>query len=194
MRYKVLRTQVLGRSNDVAKTGNTINANSGLRRRTGFQRASGASRGMVEALAGKKGFAEADVLLRWPEIVGEAHRKICQPQAVRFSGARSVGATLVVETTSARATEVDHLAPVLIERVNQFYGYRAIGRLKVVQTAITTSGFAEEQAAFDGPDTDPTPTKDALRTAAELTRGIESEGLRKALTRMGAHVLASTKT
>lgn len=168
----------------------TRNLSAGGRRRKGFHSASGASRGMVEALAGKKGFAEADVLLKWPEIVGEAHKRICQPQAVRFSGNRSIGATLVVETTSARAAEVDHLSPVLIERINQFYGYRAISRIKVVQTGMP--GFAEGQAAFDGPAPAERIIDPAIESeAAEMTRDIENEGLRKALTRMGANVLAS---
>ena len=49
-----------------------------------------------------------------------------------------LGATLVVRVEGARATEVEHLGPRIIERVNQFYGYRAIDRLKVTQ--VTGSG------------------------------------------------------
>lgn len=145
---------------------------------------------MVETLAGKKGFAEADVLLKWAEIVGEAHRSICHPQTVRFSGNRSLGATLVVEATSARAAEVDHLSPVLLERINQFYGYRAISRIRVVQTG--QPGFAEGQASFDGPAPAERIIDPAVQSeVAEMTRDIQSEGLRKALTLMGANVLAS---
>lgn len=157
----------------------------------GFRSASGASRDIVRTLASKKGFAEADVLLRWAEIVGEAHRGLCHPQAVRFSRDRNLAATLVVECTSARAPEVEHLSPVLIERVNQFYGYRAIGRIKVVQTA-GLRGFGEAQAPFGGPSTDP--SRAHQREAADMARDIENPGLRAALTRMGAHVLAQGRT
>lgn len=165
----------------------------GQRRRggKGFRSASGASRTLVRTLASKKGFAEADVLLRWSEIVGEAHRDICHPLAVRFSRDRSLAATMVVECTSARAPEVEHLSPVLIERVNQFYGYRAIGRIKIVQTA-GLKGFAETQASFEGPSTDP--TRADARTAADMTSDIQNPGLRAALTRMGAHVLAQGRS
>ncbi|MFK7942803.1 MAG: DUF721 domain-containing protein [Paracoccaceae bacterium] len=159
----------------------------GSRRGKGFQSASGASRGLVRTLASKKGFAEADVLLRWAEIVGEAHLGLCQPQTVRFSQDRSVGATLVVECTSAHAPEVEHLSPVLIDRVNQFYGYRAIGRIKVMQTA-GLRGFAEAQMTFEGADAAPTSTHETR--AADLAKDIQNPGLRAALARMGAHVLA----
>lgn len=160
------------------------------RRGRGFQSASGASRGIVRTLAGKKGFAEADVLLRWAEIVGEGHRGLCHPQSVKFSSDRSLGATLVLECTSARAPEVEHLKPVLIDRVNQFYGYRAIGRIRVVQTG-QAQGFAEAKAGFQGPERESTePTQAQQASAARLAEGIENPGLRAALTRMGAHVLA----
>lgn len=160
------------------------------RRGKGFQSASGASRGLVKTLASKKGFAEADVLLRWAEIVGEAHKGICTPQSVSFARNRSVGATLVVECTSARAPEVEHLSPVLMDRVNQFYGYRAIGRIKVVQTA-GLQGFAEQQTAFEGPRT--TPTRAHESQAAAMAKDIQNPGLRAALSRMGANVLAQAR-
>lgn len=164
------------------------------RRSKGFERAGGASRQTVSSLAEKKGFAEADVLLRWPEIVGAAQEKLCQPQAVKFSKDRGLGATLVVETTSARAAEVSHLAPVMIERINSYYGYRAISRIRVSQTVVTPApGFAEEQAGFTNENSEREPTPEDHATAARLASGIQSAGLRAALERMGAYVLASAK-
>ena len=97
----------------------------------------------------------------------------------------------MVRTEGARAPEVEHLGPRIIERVNQFYGYRAIARLKVVQTT-GAGGFAEEPAGFAGrPNAAPAePGAAETARAAELTRGIQNQALRAALTRMGAHVLA----
>ena len=77
-----------------------------------------------------------------------------------------------------------------MDRVNQFYGYRAIGRIKVSQTA-GLRGFAEDQAAFEGPSSDPTGIQETQ--AADMAKDIENPGLRAALTRMGAHVLAQAR-
>ena len=159
----------------------------------GFQRAATTTRDQVERVAGKNGFAEADVLLRWAEIVGAGHSAKCRPVKVTYRH-RSHGATLVVQTDSARAPEIEHQKARIIERVNQFYGYGAIRHLKITQSTghRTASGFAEGARAFLGPGaeavvTEPTPADAA--EAASLTRDIADDGLREALTRMAANVL-----
>jgi len=131
--------------------------------------------------------------MRWPEVVGERLSALCVPVKVSYSRANRLGATLVVRVEGARATEVEHLGPRIIERVNQFYGYRAIDRLKVTQTTGGASGgFGEAPAGHAGQaEPIPAPPSPAAEArAAELTRSIRSEALRAALTRMGAHVLS----
>lgn len=156
------------------------------RRGGGFRRASDRARPVLDKVAGRHGFAQADVLLRWAEIAGEALAPTCRPLKVRYGGNRQLGATLVVQSDGARALEVEHLAPRIVERVNQFYGYRAISRVSIVQTG--AAGFAEPAGAFAGPDLSPSPA-DTGR-ASVLAEGVEDDGLRAALTRLGANVLA----
>lgn len=178
----------------------------------GLRRAAQASEPAIAALAGRKGFAEARVLLNWAEIVGPALADTCSPVTVRYGTQRALGATLVVETDGARATEVTHLAPALVERVNSYYGYRAISRISVRHAnpmaqraprgqglARAQSGFAEGQARFDGPapgpkDVAPGPDPEDCRRAAELAASIASPDLRAALTTMGGYVLARART
>jgi len=163
----------------------------------GFRSAGETARKRLGEAAAGHGFAEPEVLLRWPEVVGERLSGLCVPVKVSYSRAHRLGATLVVRVEGARATEVEHLGPRIIERVNQFYGYRAIDRLKVTQTSGgAPGGFAEEPAGYAAPpDATPTEPRPAAQArAAELTRGIENEALRTALTRMGAHVLSRGET
>lgn len=164
----------------------------------GFRHASVTVRKSVDQVVGKKGFAESEVLLRWPEIAGEALAATCRPVKVHYGANRSLGATLIVQADSGRAPEVTHLGPKIIERVNQFYGYRAINRMKVTQSTgfgtvpKTNPGFAEAQTPFAGPEPDTTPT--VRREASDLASGIENPELRAALTLMGSHVLARSKS
>lgn len=162
------------------------------RRGRGFAHAGMTARPAVREIAHGRGFAEADVLVRWHEIVGADHAGKCRPVTVRYGQNRAIGATLIVHADSGRAPEVEHLGPMIVERVNQYYGYRAVSRLKVTQSADVAPGFAEPQAAFSDQDAEPT---DADRScAAEMARPIESPGLREALTRMGGHVLAQARS
>jgi hypothetical protein len=178
------------------KTGYKVRSTT--RRGRGFRSAGETARRRLGEAAAGHGFAEPEVLMRWPEVVGERLSGLCTPVKVSYSRAHRLGATLVVRVEGARATEVEHLGPRIIERVNQFYGYRAIDRLKVTQTTGGASGgFAEEPAGYRGRSqaapaepSPPEPSPAAEARAAEMTRGIRSEALRAALTRMGAHVLA----
>ena len=169
----------------------------------GFQSVADTARRRLEEAAARHGFAEPDVLLRWSEIVGERLRDLCTPVNVTYPRTDGLGATLFVRVEGARAPEVEHLGPRIIERVNQFYGYRAIGRLKVTQT--TAPGLAEEPAHFTGKpgvapvSSDPADPALALdpaaeARAAEMASGIRNEALRTALIRMGAHLLSHRDT
>jgi hypothetical protein len=179
------------------KTGSKARTSSEPKRARGrgFRSAAETARRRLGEAAAGHGFAEPEVLMRWAEVVGERLSSLCVPVKVSYSRAQRLGATLVVRTEGARATEVEHLGPRIIERVNQFYGYRAIDRLKVTQTT-ASGGFAEEPARFAGqPAAAPAePDPAAQARAAEMTRGIQSEALRAALTQMGAHVLAHNET
>ena len=191
------------------KTGSNrrVTARVEMARGRGFRSAGETARKRLGEAAAGHGFAEPEVLMRWPEVVGERLAGLCVPVKVSYSRAHRLGATLVVRVEGARATEVEHLGPRIIERVNQFYGYRAIDRLKLTQTTGGASGgFAEAPAGYKGrphaasPDPSPPdlgppePSPEAEARAAGLTRGIRSEALRAALTRLGAHVLSRGET
>ncbi len=163
-----------------------------------FHRPSHAVRSRLKGIAASKGFAEPDVLLRWPEAVGPALSQICRPVKVSYGG--SMGATLIVFADGARATEVEHRAPQIVDRINSFYGYRAISRLKITQATGrrgVARGFAEEAQEFAGapkPDRPDSPPGAALRQAAGMTHQIRDPDLRDALTKMGAWVLSRPVT
>ncbi len=168
----------------------------------GFKRAATTARKAIDQVAGKHGFAEADVLLNWPDIAGQALARVCQPVRVHYGKERALGAVLIVQTNSARAPEVEHKGPLIVEKVNRYYGYRAVRRLKVTQSTglgfrtRSAPGFAEAQAPFDArpqPPAAPEPTAEEAAEAAAMTAGIQSPGLRAALTLMGANVLAQDR-
>ncbi len=81
------------------------------------------------------------MIVAWPDIVGERLAAFTQPLKIEWKRkgpnadpeARPEPATLVVRTESAFALEMQHLAPIVIERVNTYYGWRCIGRLVLKQ-------------------------------------------------------------
>ena len=94
-----------------------------------------------EALA-KQGFAGSDIVRDWPDIVGEALARRSRPLRIAWPrkpsgvGKRSAPpepATLHVRVESAFALELQHQAPLVIERVNAYLGWACVGRLRLEQ-------------------------------------------------------------
>ena len=170
----------------------------GPRRGRAFHRAGSALRRRLSEAAARRGFAEPDILIRWAEIAGPHLAEACQPVKISYGrSAPGLGASLLVRASGARATEIEHRAPQIIERINAFYGYRAVSRLRLTQASGArgrAEGFAEQAAAFAGKPAQenrpraPDPAAEAR--AAGLVSQVRSPRLRAALARLGAAVLA----
>ncbi len=82
------------------------------------------------------GFVQGAVVSRWKEIVGDRYATVSVPESIRFpTGKRSDGMlTLLVE--GAHAPLIQHLGPMIIERVNRFFGYEAISKIAFRQGRI----------------------------------------------------------
>ncbi|GJD98215.1 DUF721 domain-containing protein [Methylobacterium isbiliense] len=137
-----------------------------------------------------QGFASTDILASWPEIVGERLARVCRPEKFEWprrrkaaGDARSDPGTLVVRVDGAFALELQHLAPVVIERINAHYGWACVGRISLRQ----------DRLARAVPRARPARTLDPLQrgTIAKAVSGIAEDGLRDALDRLGVAVLTN---
>ncbi|MSO64445.1 MAG: DUF721 domain-containing protein [Alphaproteobacteria bacterium] len=77
------------------------------------------------------GFAQHEILTRWATVVGDTLAQHTAPERLQFQ--RGGGATLTVRCEGSFAPELQHLTPLVIERINAYFGYRAIARLAIVQ-------------------------------------------------------------
>ncbi len=96
--------------------------------------------GQTRGIFRGRGFAQADIALRWPEIVGEDLARVSAPERITYPAGRTAGATLKVRVVSAFAPHLQHLEPLVIERVNTFYGFKAVSRLALSQQPLPRRG------------------------------------------------------
>ena len=82
------------------------------------------------------GFVQSSVVTRWPEIVGTTHARVCAPEVIRFPPGEKSDGILELVVTPAHAPLIQHVIPEIMERVNRFFGYRAIARVKLRQGAV----------------------------------------------------------
>jgi len=141
----------------------------------------------LDPAARARGFATTALLSDWPAIVGRELARFTMPDRVIWprrrdadveppsGGRRAEGATLVLRIEGPRAIEVQHRSGQILERVNGYFGYRAVTELRFLQAPIARVRK-------------PAPPKRPPLPAYTLPQGagIEDEGLARALSRLGA--------
>lgn len=161
----------------------------------------------------KFGFSAATILTDWSTIAGaelaafSAPERLKWPREVPSSDAGEdashsrrgrPGATLILRVDGPRSIEVQYKAPQIIERINAYFGYRAVTELRIIQAPVSsgkalepaprTSAGARGQASPIAPP--------ALRTdlyaACDIGR-IEDAALRHALENLGRSVSAGRR-
>ena len=75
------------------------------------------------------GFMQSAIVSRWSEIVGERYAKASSPESIKFPAGKEAGGALTLLVDGAHAPLIQHLTPLIIERVNRFFGYAAINRI-----------------------------------------------------------------
>jgi hypothetical protein len=132
-----------------------------------------------------QGFASTEIIARWAEIAGPeiaAHSepmKINWPRQSGDGGEQPEPATLMLRVEGPAAIEIQHLSAVILERVNRFFGWQAIGRIALRQAPL-------RRPVPPQPPAPPDPAEQA-RIAAGLPE-IEDNDLKAALVRLGAAV------
>jgi hypothetical protein len=122
------------------------------------------------------GFVQSSVVTRWPEIVGPRHARVCAPEAIRFPPGEKSEGILQLVVVPAHAPLIQHVIPEIIERVNRFFGYKAVVKVKLRQGEVKPP--AAQTSAVAPPSLKPIPIElgDSLRDIGdpELRAVLES--------------------
>jgi hypothetical protein len=129
----------------------------------------------------KQGFAARELVTRWAEIAGPkvaAHSEPLKMQWPRpVEGQPQEPATLVLRVEGPMALEIQHSSDVILERVNRFFGWSAVGRLALRQAPLSRRERSPPPRA---------PDPKAVAEVAKTLSSVEDEELRAALARLGA--------
>jgi hypothetical protein len=87
-------------------------------------------------------------------------------------------ATLVLRVEGPMALEIQHKSDIILERVNGFLGWSAVGRLALRQAPLSRRERPRP----------PPPDPQEVESVAQTLSAIEDEDLRAALARLGAAI------
>ncbi|MEO8668402.1 MAG: DciA family protein [Bauldia sp.] len=160
--------------------------NGGSQRRRGAVKLAELVGKALDPVAAKRGFATADLLASWPDIVGRRNAEFTAPEKItwpRESGDGTGAGTLHMRVDGPRAVLIQHEIGQIIERLNSFFGYAAITRIRLVQAPVTRPSRSVETRS-------PAIEHEAEAALARTIAPVESDALRAALDRLGRGVLA----
>lgn len=128
------------------------------------------------------GFMQGAIVSRWPEIVGERYAKVSCPESIKFPAGKKAAGALTLVVDGAHAPLIQHLTPMILERVNRFFGYAAINRIVFKQGRPPAPPVRTER-----PQLRPVP-----KELGEGLREIADPELRACLESLAAQIAASS--
>jgi len=132
----------------------------------------------------RNGFAHSEVLTRWAAIVGTELAAVSCPEKLSFAPHNQGAGVLSVRVASAAALEFQHRQPQIIERVNSYFGFRAVNRLRLIQAPMPN--FTQENDPKPARTIAPKPS-----TPSTKTRAVDNDDLRNALDRLEQRIADS---
>ena len=128
------------------------------------------------------GFVQSAIVSRWGEIVGERYAKASCPESIKFPAGKKAGGVLTLLVEGAHAPLIQHLTPMIVDRVNRFFGYAAINRIVFKQGKIPAPAARPQR-----PQLRPVP-----KELGEGLREIADPELRACLESLAAQIAASS--
>ena len=160
---------------------NLSGEDSGGERRLGF-RAAGASAAKIVGpiVARHGGGVLARLKSHWAAIVGPELAAATWPESLARGG------TLKLRVAPSRALEVQHRTPLVIERVNLFFGREAVTRLALAQGPLPLASRPTRPGAR-------TLRRDEMAALERQVAAVASPELREALVRLGRRVIGASE-
>lgn len=137
----------------------------------------------------KFGFSTATLLTDWTTIVGAGLAEYTQPERLKwprgFEGAPAAeaetgrpGATLMLRVEPARALDVQYKTRLICDRINAYFGYRAVAEIRLVQAPLSRKEAVSQPARAKPqprPDFKPTDNDELNSALRDLEASIRAE-------------------
>lgn len=139
---------------------------------------------ITSAVWKKRGLVQGRLFHEWPQIVGEHLSNYSWPEKITFS---STGmGTLHLRVSGGAALELQYMTTTLIDRINTYFGFAAIGKIFLKQ-GTSLRPIKTEKKVF------PPLTDQELQTLASQLHDVTHPLLKTRLFELGKAVLQRLK-
>ena len=134
---------------------------------------------------GRRGFADGAIIADWPSVIGEHLAGLSEPERITYPQGKRAGGTLQLRIASGSiAVELQHLEPLLIERINGYFGYKAVEKVRLIQAPIKRASGGTTRS--ERPPLD----EKKEREVADVLSDVSDPELHEALDRLARAILS----
>ena len=145
---------------------------------------------LTEKVLGKQGLLFGKLIDHWLDIIVAELGLKATPISLKFIGKTSKNrnqAVLTLSATSSDAVELHYDLPLIIERINDFFGYEAVKSINIIHK---TKNARTQKVKIKKTTALPAETREKINL---LTSEITEKELKEALTDFGCSLAAQNK-
>ena len=158
----------------------------------GLQSLSSNIESLTKKLLGQVGFAQIELIKNWHNIVGEDLAQNSLPERIEYKKGERAAGTLVLSVSSgAFALEISHISPIIIEKINTYFGYLAVQKIRIIQKSDIIHG--EKNSNIADIKKKKLVSIDEQNYIDSISEGIEDEALKSKLRSLALSVLCAQK-
>lgn len=144
--------------------------------------------GILNPVIERRAGMTMDLIASWEEIVGSGHASLSRPEKLVWPAQVDEddpfeAATLIVACESTHALFFQHDSAAIVERINSYFGFSAVQRLKILQKPVQNESAKGKAGKPDLQQQD-------RRRLQELLVDVDDDHLRGALEKMGRGVFS----
>ena len=98
---------------------------------------------IVEKKLSRLGAVQTHILLNWNHIA-EQYANITIPDKIKFDRNKNTNGQIIIKVQNGFGLEIQHATPFLLNQINSRFGYKAIRKIKIIQTELAYTKQSEE--------------------------------------------------
>ncbi len=141
---------------------------------------------LTKKIFSKRGLNNAAIITDWQKIIGTDLARHSQPDRLIFPKGERNGAILHIKVEGALATQMQHMEVMVIDRVNSYFGYKAVAEIRLSQTSLPREKVKIKKIL-------PPITKDDANSLDKKLDNIEDPAMKEILKKLGTAILRRQK-
>ena len=103
---------------------------------------------IVEKSISRLGAIQTHIFLNWQDIAGQ-YTNVTFPEKIRLSKNKNSDGLIIIKVQNGFGPEIQLAIPFLLNQINARYGFKAISKIKIIQTNL---GYKQPDKEFSSKD------------------------------------------